>query len=167
MERIDAIIVGSGQGGVPLAIDLANQGKQVLVFERDRLGGSCVNWGCTPTKAFLAAAHAAGRARQSERLGIHCEVTVDFAQVMEWVRSLRDQFRKGVRDKLDRAGVRVVRAEASLTTSGQVQGAEQLFTAPVVVINTGSRAAIPPINGLQDTPFLTDHNFWDLEALPR
>ncbi len=163
MERIDAIIVGSGQGGVPLAIDLANQGKQVLVFERDRLGGSCVNWGCTPTKAFLAA----GRARQSERLGIHCEVTVDFAQVMERVRSLRDQFTEGVRDKLDRAGVRVVRAEASLTTSGQVQGAEQLFTAPVVVINTGSRAAIPPINGLQDTPFLTDHNFWDLEALPR
>lgn len=167
MERVDVVIIGSGQGGVPLATDLANQGKHVVIFERARLGGSCVNWGCTPSKAFLAAAHAAGRARQSKRLGIHCDVKVDFAQVMNRVRSVRDQFTDGVRERLDRAGVRILRDEASLTSSGQVQGAEQLFTAPVVVIDTGSQAAIPPVDGLQDVPFLTDRTFWDLDTLPR
>ena len=60
-ETADLIVIGSGQGGVPLAVDFAKAGKTVVLFERDALGGSCINYGCTPSKAFLAAAHAAGR----------------------------------------------------------------------------------------------------------
>ena len=63
METADVIVIGSGQGGVPLAVDWAKAGRKVVLFERDALGGSCINYGCTPSKAFLAAAHAAGRAR--------------------------------------------------------------------------------------------------------
>ena len=70
METADLIVIGSGQGGIPLATDFAREGRNVVLFERDVLGGSCVNYGCTPSKAFLAAAHAAGRARQAEKLGI-------------------------------------------------------------------------------------------------
>lgn len=66
METADAIVIGSGQGGIPLAADLAKEGRKVVLFERDALGGSCVNYGCTPSKAFLAAAHAAGRARKAD-----------------------------------------------------------------------------------------------------
>ena len=77
METADVIVIGSGQGGVPLAVDWAKAGRKVVLFERDALGGSCINYGCTPSKAFLAAAHAAGRARQAEKLGIHAQVHVD------------------------------------------------------------------------------------------
>ena len=87
----DLIVIGSGQGGVPFASDFAKEGRHVVLFERDVLGGSCVNYGCTPSKAFLAAAHAAGRARQAEKLG----VKVDFRAVMQRVRSIRDSFSQG------------------------------------------------------------------------
>jgi dihydrolipoamide dehydrogenase len=167
MEEVDAIIVGTGQGGVPLATDLAGQGKRVVVFERGRLGGSCINRGCTPSKAFLGAAHAAGRARQSESLGVYCDVRVDFDQVMKRVRSIRDRFTEGVADRLDKAGLRLINAEASFTVEGRVHGGQQTFGAPLVVINTGSRANIPPIDGLAGTPYLTDDNFWELQKLPR
>ncbi len=60
METADVIVIGSGQGGIPLATDFAKEGSKVVLFERDALGGSCINYGCTPSKAFLAAAHAAG-----------------------------------------------------------------------------------------------------------
>jgi pyruvate/2-oxoglutarate dehydrogenase complex dihydrolipoamide dehydrogenase (E3) component len=60
METVDVIVIGSGQGGIPFAADFAKAGRSVVLFERDALGGSCVNYGCTPSKAFLAAAHAVG-----------------------------------------------------------------------------------------------------------
>ncbi|MGH7684374.1 MAG: FAD-dependent oxidoreductase, partial [Vulcanimicrobiaceae bacterium] len=63
METVDFIVVGAGQGGVPLAVDFAKAGKRVVLFERSHLGGTCVNVGCTPSKTFLASAHNAGRAR--------------------------------------------------------------------------------------------------------
>src|SRR5579863_7694749 len=111
-DAADAIVVGSGQGGVPLAVDLAKERRRVVLFERDRLGGSCINYGCTPSKAFLAAAHGAGRARLAGRLGVHAEVAVDFAAVMARVRRIRDSFTSGVERRLQDAGVRVVRAQA-------------------------------------------------------
>ena len=78
MQKVDAIIIGSGQGGVPLAVKWARAGKQVCLFERSRLGGTCTNWGCTPSKAFLGAAHMAGNIPQAAKLGIQAEVHVDF-----------------------------------------------------------------------------------------
>ena len=167
MENADIVIIGSGQGGVPLAVEFAGQGKRVVLFEKDRLGGSCVNRGCTPSKAFLGAAHAAGRARQSQSLGIYCEVQVDFAKVMDRVRRVRDQFTEGVAHRLKNAGVHVVHEEAAVTSDGLVRGGQQAFKSPLVVINTGSRAKIPSIDGLSNTPYLTDANFWELRSLPR
>jgi dihydrolipoamide dehydrogenase len=115
METADVIVIGSGQGGVPLAADFAKAGRNVVLFERDALGGSCINYGCTPSKAFLAAAHAAGRAQQATKLGIHAQVEVDFSTVMERVRSIRSQFNQGTKRRLESAGVRVVCAEAAFT----------------------------------------------------
>jgi pyruvate/2-oxoglutarate dehydrogenase complex dihydrolipoamide dehydrogenase (E3) component len=166
MERVDVVIIGSGQGGVPLASDWAGEGKKVVLFERSRMGGSCVNWGCTPSKAFLGAAHAAGRVRDAERLGIHANIQVDFPGVMNRVRGVRDSFTESSQTRLARAGVRVVRAEASFTPEGDVTGGEEVYSAPVIVIDTGSSPLIPPVPGLEGTPYLTDRNFWDLEQLP-
>jgi pyruvate/2-oxoglutarate dehydrogenase complex dihydrolipoamide dehydrogenase (E3) component len=165
MEIADTIVIGSGQGGVALAADFAKIGKNVVLFERDALGGSCINYGCTPSKAFLAAAHAAGRARQAAKLGIHAQVEVDFAAVMERVRSIRSQFNQGVKQRLERAGVRVVCAEAAFT-GRTVSGGGVTVQAPIVVINTGTSSTIPNIPGLAGTPYLTNRNFFDLQTLP-
>ncbi len=166
METADVIIIGSGQGGVPLAKDFANEGRQVVVFERDALGGSCVNYGCTPSKAFLAAAHAAGRARQAKDLGVHAEIQVDFPAVMERVRRIRDSFNQGTQRRLHDAGVKVVCAEASFTGERTVTGGDVTVQAPLVVINTGTSSLILDIPGLAGTPYLTNRNFFDLKELP-
>lgn len=166
METADLIVIGSGQGGVPLAADFAKAGRNVVLFERDALGGSCVNYGCTPSKAFLAAAHAAGRARQAAKLGIHAQIEVDFSAVMEHVRGIRSQFNQGTKRRLESAGVRVVHAEATFTGERTVTGGGVTVQAPLIVINTGTSSNIPEIPGLAGTPYLTNRNFFDLQQIP-
>ncbi|MEH2176007.1 dihydrolipoyl dehydrogenase family protein [Nostoc sp.] len=166
METADVIVIGSGQGGIPLAADLANEGRKVVLFERDALGGSCINYGCTPSKAFLAAAHAAGRSRQAQKLGIHTEVEVDFPAVMERVRGIRSSFNQGIRQRLETAGVKVICAEAAFVGERTVKGGDVTLQAPLVIINTGTSSLIPDIPGLAGTPYLTNRNFFDLNTLP-
>lgn len=166
METADLIVIGSGQGGVPLASDFAKDGRKVVLFERDVLGGSCVNYGCTPSKAFLAAAHAAGRARLAEKLGIHAQIRVDFPAVMQRVRSIRDSFNQGVTHRLEDAGVQIIRAEASFVGKRTVTGGGFTVQAPTIVINTGTSSQIPDIPGLMGTPYLTNRNFFELKSLP-
>ncbi|MEG4589957.1 FAD-dependent oxidoreductase [Microcoleus sp. MOSTC5] len=166
METADVIVIGSGQGGIPLATDFANEGRKVVLFERDALGGSCINYGCTPSKAFLAAAHAAGRARQAKKLGIHAEVEVDFPAVMERVRGIRSDFNQGIRKRLETAGVKVICAEASFVGERTVKGGDVTVQAPLVIINTGTSSLIPEIPGLAGTPYLTNRNFFDLNTKP-
>ncbi|MBV8365465.1 MAG: FAD-dependent oxidoreductase [Candidatus Eremiobacteraeota bacterium] len=166
-DAVDAIVIGSGQGGVPFAVDLAQQGKSVALFERGRLGGTCINYGCTPSKAFLASAHNAGRARNAEKLAVYAQVNVDFPAVMERVRSIRDEFMRGIARKLDQAGVRVVHAQARFTGERTVSGGGVTLSAPLVVIDTGTSAAVPNIPGLAGTPFLTNETVFDLTSVPR
>ncbi len=166
METADVIVIGSGQGGIPLAADFANEGRKVVLFERDALGGSCINYGCTPSKAFLAAAHTAGRSRQGKKLGIHTEVEVDFPTVMERVRGIRSSFNQGIRKRLETAGVKVICAEASFVGERTVKGGDLTLQAPLVIINTGTSSLIPDIPGLAGTPYLTNRNFFDLNTLP-
>jgi dihydrolipoamide dehydrogenase len=166
METADVIVIGSGQGGIPLAVDFAKAGRNVVLFERDALGGSCINYGCTPSKAFLAAAHAAGRARQAAKLGIHALLEVDFFTVMERVRSIRSQFNQGSKRRLESAGVKIVYAEAAFSGERTVSGGGVTVQAPIIVINTGTSSTIPEIPGLTGTPYLTNRNFFDLQQIP-
>ncbi|RIH82587.1 Mercuric reductase [Calidithermus terrae] len=168
MERADLIVIGSGQGGVPLAAEWAQQGRRVVLFERGALGGTCVNTGCTPSKAFLASAHAAGRARKAGRLGlgVRAEVTVDFAAVMERVRGYPEASSRGVEGRLEQAGVRLVRAEARFVGERRVEGGGVRAQAPVVLIDTGTSPLEPEIPGLAGTPYLTSDNFWELRERP-
>lgn len=163
----DALVIGSGQGGVPLAADLARAGKHVVLFERDQLGGTCINHGCTPSKAFLAPAHTAGRARFAENLGIRGDVRADFPFAMERVRSIVREFRDGVEHRLRDAGVEIVRAEASFVDAHTVAAAGTSYTAPLIVIDTGGSPAIPPIDGIAEVAYLTDETFFAQTSLPR
>jgi pyruvate/2-oxoglutarate dehydrogenase complex dihydrolipoamide dehydrogenase (E3) component len=162
----DLAVIGSGQGGVPLALDFAKRGKRVVLFERGELGGTCVNVGCTPSKSYLAAAHTAGRARRGAEIGVHVEVRVDVPAVMERVRRIVGEWRSGVEAKLMRGAVEVVRGEASFDAPHRIRANGEVYEAETVVIDTGTRPAIPPIAGLAGTPYLTNSDFFLQETLP-
>jgi len=166
MEDVDLVVIGSGQGGVPLACGTAKSGKRVVLFERDKLGGSCVNYGCTPSKALLASAHSAGRARLAKSLGVHADVRVDQRAVMERVRKAIADWHDGIAPKLEQSGVEIVCASAAFTGERTVRGGDREVRGERVVIDTGTSAAKPPIEGLADVPYLTNHNFFDQETLP-
>jgi len=148
MSEVDAIVIGSGQGGSPLALEMAKRGKKVVLFERHRPGGSCLNWGCTPSKTFLASAHAAGRARDAQQLGVRAQVEVDFKKVMERVREVRNNFITGLEKRLLVDNLKLVHAEGAFTAENQVEGGGEKFRAPLVVIDTGSSPLAPPVEGL-------------------
>ena len=165
--RYDLAVIGSGQGGVPLAVDFAERGKRVVLFERGQLGGCCVNVGCTPSKAFLASAHAAGRARRASDVHVHCDVRVDVPAVMQRVQGIVGDWHDGVERKLAQHSVELVRAEASFDAPHILRAGGETYEAGVVVIDTGGRANVPPIQGLSGTPFLTNENFFTQETLPQ
>jgi dihydrolipoamide dehydrogenase len=167
MKNVDVIVIGSGQGGVPLAVELSNRGKRVVLFERNAIGGSCINYGCTPSKAFLAAAHSAGRARRARNVGVNATVDVDFPFVMNRLRGIVSSFREGAQRRLAEAGVEVIRGEAAFTGERIVSGDGIDVTAPLIVINTGTSPAIPNVSGLADTPCLTNTTFFAQTALPK
>jgi pyruvate/2-oxoglutarate dehydrogenase complex dihydrolipoamide dehydrogenase (E3) component len=167
IEDVDLIVVGAGQGGVPLAADFAVAGKKVVLFERKHLGGTCVNVGCTPSKAFLASAHNAGRARAAAEIGVHCDVRIDVPAVMRRVNEIREDWRSGVEKRLRDAAVRVVMAEARFVSTRTLEGGGVTVRAPLVLLDTGTSPACPPIDGLSELPYYTNETFFDLRDLPK
>jgi dihydrolipoamide dehydrogenase len=165
-EDVDLIVIGSGQGGVPLAVDAAKAGRHVVLFERGPIGGTCVNVGCTPSKAFLAAAHGAGRARNAAALGIHADVRVDDRAVLARVRSVRDEWHDGSEKRVATAGIDLVRASAAFSGERTVSGGGRTVRAQHVVIDTGTRPLVPPIAGIADVPYLTNLTWFEQERIP-
>ena len=166
MARFDLAVVGTGQGGKPLAYDYAAAGKRVVIFERGAVGGCCINVGCTPSKAFLASAHAAGRARRAAAIGVHADVRVDFPAVMERVRGVIATWRSGSEARLDVANITLVRAEAAFAGPHALLAGGERYEADAIVLDTGGSAAHPPIPGLAGTPYLTNENFFEQTSLP-
>ena len=166
MEEVDLIVIGSGQGGIPLARDYTKAGKHVVLFERGKLGGTCVNNGCTPSKAFLAAAHSAGRARRAAPLGIAVDVRVDQRAVLQRVRKVRDEWHESSERRIAELKVDLVRASAAFTGERTVAGGGREVRAPLVVIDTGGTPVVPPIDGLAGTPYLTNESWFEQETVP-
>jgi len=164
----DMIVIGSGQGGVPLATLLAKSGRRVLLAERAEPGGTCVNRGCTPSKALIASAQAAHDARRAARLGIHAEVRVDFPAVMERVAGIVRQWQEGVARRFEDAGpnLTVARGHARFAGPGRVDVAGEVHEAASIVLNVGTRHIVPAIPGLDGVPYLTNGSVFELRALP-
>ena len=166
---VDVLIIGSGQAGVPLATRLASAGRKVILVERKELGGTCINVGCTPTKTMVASARAAHVARTAARLGVHAgEVRVDFPAVIDRKDSIVRQWRKGLDDRLKRAGDRLVlvRGQARFVGPRRVDVGGEVHSAQTVIVNTGARAIEPPIDGLSGVPWLHNGTLMELRQLP-
>jgi pyruvate/2-oxoglutarate dehydrogenase complex dihydrolipoamide dehydrogenase (E3) component len=167
-ERFDAIIVGAGQAGPPLAGRLTAAGQRVAIVERKLIGGTCVNNGCIPTKTLVASAHAAHLARRSNEFGIGTgSISVDMAKVKARKDGIMLADRKGVEDWLEGMdGCTVFRGHASFEDSHTLRVGDQILHADRIFLNVGGRAVIPDIPGLDDIEYLTNVSILELDTLP-
>ena len=170
----DALIIGSGQAGNPLATALADAGQRVVLIEENLLGGSCINYGCSPVKAMLASAERAHQLRTAADFGIKGgEPKTNIAAVVARKDEIIGAMREGVRNNLteDHQGITVLGGHAAFTGPRTVlftppTGLLQELRAKRIFINTGTRAAIPDIEGLEGLPYLTTTQLLDLKELP-
>ncbi len=170
---LDVLIIGAGQAGIPLSHALAKAGKRVAIVERKDLGGSCVNFGCTPTKAVIASARAAYLARRAAVFGLRVpKVEIDFPAVLDRARSILTSSRAGLRRSFEESdNPRLVRGHARLEgREGQhfrVRIGKETLSARQVVLDTGTRSDLGSIRGLKSIPFLHASNWLDQDELPR
>jgi len=164
----DICVIGAGSAGLSLAAGAAQLGARTVLFERGKMGGDCLNYGCVPSKALLAAAHGAQNIREAQRFGIRCpEPEIDFAAVMAYVRSVIATI--APHDSVERfegLGVRVIKADARFVGPREVSGGGVRVRARWIVIATGSTAIVPPIPGIENTNPLTNETIFSLTTRP-
>jgi pyruvate/2-oxoglutarate dehydrogenase complex dihydrolipoamide dehydrogenase (E3) component len=168
-ERFDAIVVGTGQSGPPLAARLDQAGMRVAVIEREHFGGTCVNDGCIPTKTLVASARAAWVARTAADLGVRIggPITVDMKAVKARKDEIVAESNKGVEGwmrGLPRG--RVIDGHARFIGPRRLRVGELELEAERIFLNVGARAAVPPIPGLQAVPFLDNTRMMAVDFLP-
>ena len=171
-SHFDVFIVGGGQAGPPLASALAGAGKRVGLAERKYLGGSCINFGCTPTKAAIASARVAQLVRRAGEFGLRIPlVEVDFPAVLARAKEIVLKSRNGLETWLAATGnLTLLRGHARFEGRNgdgfRLRVGEAQVTAAQVVLDTGTRSLIPPIDGLDEIDFLDAGNWLDRPQLP-
>ncbi|OBF62685.1 mercuric reductase [Mycobacterium sp. 852002-51971_SCH5477799-a] len=167
-EHFDAIIVGAGQAGPPLAGRLTAAGQRVAVVERKLIGGTCVNTGCIPTKTLVASAHAAHLARRGAEYGVGTgPVSVDMAKVKARKDEIMLGDRKGVEDWLEGMnGCTVFRGHAVFQDPHTLRVGDEVLRADRIFLNVGGRAVVPDIPGLSGVDFLTNVSVLELDTVP-
>ena len=171
-EHYDAIVIGTSQGGRFLPVELAEAGHQVALVERDQLGGVCVNRGCTPTKTMVASARLAYQARRGAEYGVRTgPVSVDLAAVRERKRAMVAGARQNYASRLPQDGLHLIEGEAHFTGPKAVEialtdGGTRQLSAPVVVIDTGTRPRPLAMAGAADVPVLDSTSIMELDELP-
>jgi pyruvate/2-oxoglutarate dehydrogenase complex dihydrolipoamide dehydrogenase (E3) component len=168
--RFDAIVIGTGQAGPPLAERLALQGMKVAVIERGKFGGTCVNTGCIPTKTLVASARAAHVARTAADFGVRVKgaVRVDMKKVKARLDRIAGGGNAGVRKWMQGIdGVTVFKGHARFTGPKEVTVGKEALAAERIFINVGGRALVPDLPGLKETPFLTNASMLEVDFLPQ
>ena len=172
-QEYDAIVIGSGQGGTPLAKALASAGWKTAIIERQYVGGTCVNVGCTPTKTIYNSARVAYLTRRSADYGVHTGiVTVNMSEVRERKQGVVDSFRQGGLKGIEKTlGLDLLNGEASFTGSHSIEvlmsdGGKRVLNAAKIFINTGGRPSTPNLDGLDDIPHLDSTSIMELDQVP-
>jgi pyruvate/2-oxoglutarate dehydrogenase complex dihydrolipoamide dehydrogenase (E3) component len=168
MPRYDAIVLGSGQAGNPLSQKLADHGWTVALVEKEYLGGTCINTGCTPTKTMIASAQVAHYARNAARWGVRtAEVSVDLPKVVARKDQVVLQWRSGLERKVqERPNLHLVRGHGRFLDPHRVRVGDQVLEGERVFIDTGGRPTIPRIEGLDQAGYLTNASVMQLTDLP-
>ena len=170
MKTFDAIIIGAGQAGPSLAARLTKAGQTVAYVERKLFGGTCVNTGCTPTKAMIASAYAAHVARRSGDYGvsIDTQIEVDMKAVNARREGIVAKSRTGVEKSLrDNEKVSVFKGSARFESATTVRVGDEVLEAKQIFLNVGGRASVPDLPGVHEIPFLTNSSLLALDVLPK
>ncbi len=167
--QYDAIVIGSGQGGNPLAQQLAAGGERAALVESDKLGGTCINTGCTPTKTMVASAQVAYYARNAARWGVNAgSVSVDLPTVLKRKNEVVTQFRSGWEKKVNQTGhPDWYRGRARFVGPKQLAVGDQTLEGKRIFIDTGCVPAVPRVTGLEGVPYLTNVTLMELQGLPK
>jgi pyruvate/2-oxoglutarate dehydrogenase complex dihydrolipoamide dehydrogenase (E3) component len=168
-KQFDAIVIGTGQSGPPLAGRLSREGLKTAIIERKLIGGTCVNVGCIPTKTLVGSAKVAYTARQAQDFGVVVDgsITVDMAQVKKRKDSIAGASNKGVTTWLEgMEGVTLIHGHARFVGPNQVQVNGETLEADKIFIDVGARASIPNIAGLDEVDYLTNSSMMEVEFLP-
>lgn len=168
MQQYDLIWIGTGQATGTVVPRLVEAGKTVAIAEGGRFGGSCVNYGCTPTKTIVASARAAHMARRGPDFGVITgEIAIDFAKVMARANGMRHGGSSGMERWLDGMdGVTLYRAFATFESPTTVRVGDEVISAETIVINAGGRPRTPSISGLDAVDWLDNRRLLELDALP-
>ena len=172
-RKFDAIVIGSGQGGTPLSLSLAEAGWKVALIERKAVGGTCVNEGCTPTKTMIASARIAHLVRRAGDFGVHAgEFSLDLERVVQRKREVVESFREGSKKRiLDSPNLSLIEGSARFVRERQLEvtllnGRTEFLEADTIVINTGTRPARPEIKGLDNVVAHDSTSIMELDELP-
>ncbi len=172
-ESFDAIVIGTGQAGKPLARALGVTGRKTAIIERGRVGGTCILTGCTPTKTMVASARVAHLARRASDYGVRTgPVSVDLRKVVERKQRVVDSFSGGSQRRLETAmNVELIFGDASFAGARTVrvrrrEGGERFLRSPWTFINTGTRPSIPRVEGIDRVPILDNASIMELQTLP-
>jgi pyruvate/2-oxoglutarate dehydrogenase complex dihydrolipoamide dehydrogenase (E3) component len=173
VQHYNAAIIGAGQAGVPLGRALAQSGRTTALIEREHVGGTCINVGCTPTKTMVASARVAYLARRGADYGVQIgPVALDLTKVRQRKRDIVASFRGGLERRLKETdGLVLFAGEASFTAPKSLDvrlntGDQVALTADLIFINTGARPARPSLTGLDDIPALNSTTIMELESVP-
>lgn len=171
VARYDLLVIGAGSVGSTAAATAARLGKRVALVERDQLGGTCLNYGCDPTKALPHAARLLHQARHAGPYGLRVTATVEWPAVLARVREVQERIRGGTpdeaREQLAQQGITVLYGEARFASPHEVVVGEQLVRAERIVVACGGEVVAPPVEGLREAGFLTNVRAVALPELPR
>jgi pyruvate/2-oxoglutarate dehydrogenase complex dihydrolipoamide dehydrogenase (E3) component len=172
-QRFDALIIGSGQGGNPLAMALAAAGMHTALIERKHVGGTCINEGCTPTKTMVASGRVAYLARRAADYGVHTgPISIDMAKVRQRKRDIVNGFRNGIQSHIEETtNLGLIFGDASFSGPKTIavrtqDGGQRALSAKYIFINAGTRASRPALDGLDTVPFLDNISIMELDAVP-
>jgi pyruvate/2-oxoglutarate dehydrogenase complex dihydrolipoamide dehydrogenase (E3) component len=172
-RHYDAIVIGSGQAGTPLSTTLARAGWKTAIIEREHVGGTCINEGCTPTKTMVASGRVAYLARRGADYGVQTgPVTIDMTKVRQRKRDIVESFRNGSQRRIETTdGVDLLMGEASFTgpqtLEVRLNNGEMLqLTASTIFINAGARPAKPSITGVEAVATLNSTSIMELDEVP-
>jgi pyruvate/2-oxoglutarate dehydrogenase complex dihydrolipoamide dehydrogenase (E3) component len=166
--KYDAIVIGSGQGGGPLAHRLADLGWKVALVEEQYLGGTCINTGCTPTKTMVASSQVAHYARNAARWGVQASnVSANLAAIVARKEKVVQSFRASQQRNVDkRPSLRLYKAKARFTGPHSIEAGGETLESDKIFIDTGARPAVPSIPGLESVNYLTNATIMELDQLP-
>ena len=168
-QNFDAIVIGTGQAGPSLTSRLTASGMKVVIIERDKFGGTCVNTGCMPTKTLVASAYAAHMARRGAEYGVVLDqpVRIDMRKVRSRAETVTANSSKGVENWLrNMKGCTVFQGSAQFEGPKEVRVGAKLLSAPRIFINVGGRAIVPDLPGVNEIPYLTNSSMLELERVP-